>query len=144
MENPLFLAEPGIAYPISWFRKPFSLLDAMFCRLYGEANCTHFKLEWVLATQHIILTGESFNWAQVLSLNLQHQIEKYLKGKKLQFYMSTYVMDFFVRPRNFLIWVGIGRRIVHQFIFTMLTCGRIILFVVYMTFATFSSCPCII
>ena len=138
MENPLFLAESGIAYPISWFRKPFSPLDAMLCRLYGEANCTHFKSEWVLVAQHIILTHDSFNWAQILSFNLQHQIEKYMKGKKLQFYMSAYVMDVFVRLRNFLTWVGIGRRIVHQFIFTMLTYGRIILFVVYMTFATFS------
>ena len=139
MENPvLFPTEPGIAYPISWFREPFSLLAAMFCRLNGEANCTYFKSECVPAAQHIILTGESFNWAHVLSLNLQHQIEKYLKGKKSQFYMSTYSWTFFVRLQNFLIWVGIGRRIVHRFIFTMLTCGRIILFVLYMTFETLS------
>ena len=102
MENPiLFPVEPGISYPISWFREPFSLLAAMFCRLYGEENCTYFKLEWVSVAQHIILTGESFNWAQILSLNLQHQIEKYLKGKKPQFYVSTYVMDVFCTTLKF-------------------------------------------
>ena len=73
----------------------------MFCRLYGEANCTCFKEEWVPAAQHIILTGESFNWAQILSFNLQHQIEKYMKGKKLQFYMSAYVMDVFCTTSKF-------------------------------------------
>ena len=96
MENPiLFPAEPGISYPISWFREPFSLLASMFYRLYGEENCTYFKSEWVPAAQHIILTCELFNWAQILFVNLQQQIEKYLKAKKPQFYMSAYVMDVF-------------------------------------------------
>ena len=72
MVNPtLFPAQPGITYPISWFREPFSLPAAMFCRLYGEANCTYFKSEWFSTAQHIILTSESFNWAQILSLKLQ-------------------------------------------------------------------------
>ena len=80
MENPtMFSSQLGNIYPTSWFREPFSLLTAMFCRLYGEANCTFFKAEWVPTTQHIIVTCESFNWAQILSVNLQQQIDKYQK-----------------------------------------------------------------
>ena len=100
----MFSLQRGIGYPTSWFREPFSLMDAMFYRLYGEENCTHFKEEWVPAAQHIILTGESFNWDQILSINLQQQIEKYLKvasSKKTQFYMSAYVMDVFCSTSAF-------------------------------------------
>ena len=81
MENhTLFIPQPGNVYPTSWFREPFSLLAAMFYRLYGEANCTFFKAEWVLTSQHMILTGESFNWAQILAVNLQEKIDKYQKS----------------------------------------------------------------
>ena len=76
----------------------------MFCWLYGEANCTFFKVEWVPTAQHILLTGESFNWVQILSVNLQEQIDKYQKApesKKPQFYMSTYVMDVFCVTSSF-------------------------------------------
>ena len=46
MENPtLFSRKPCNIYPTSWFKEPFSLLIAMFCRLYGEENCTIFKAE---------------------------------------------------------------------------------------------------
>ena len=48
MENPtLFIRQLGNIYPTSWFMEPFSLLAAMFCWLYGEANYTFFKAEWV-------------------------------------------------------------------------------------------------
>ena len=78
MENPtLFIPQPGNVYPTSLFREPFSLLAAMFCRLYGEANCTFFKAKWIPTAQHILLTSESFNWAQILSVNLQEKIDKY-------------------------------------------------------------------
>ena len=81
IENPtLFVSQPGNIYPTSWFREPFSLLAAMFYRLYGEANCTFFKAEWVPATQHIVVAGESFNWAQIISINLKEQIDKYQKN----------------------------------------------------------------
>ena len=41
MDNPVeFIPKEDKAYPISWFREPFSLLVVMFCRLYGLPNCT--------------------------------------------------------------------------------------------------------
>ena len=80
MENPTkFILQPSNIYPISWFREPFSLLVAMFCRLYGEANCSLFKVERVSTAHHILLTGESFNWAQILFVKLQQDIDKYQK-----------------------------------------------------------------
>ena len=75
MENPtVFISQPGNIYPTSWFREPFSLLASMFCRLYGEANCTFFKEKWVSTARHIILIRESFNLDQILSVNLQEKI----------------------------------------------------------------------
>ena len=76
MENPImFSSQLGNIYPTSWFKKPFSLLPVLFCWLYSDTNCTFFKAEWVLTAQHIILVGESFNWAQILSVNLREQID---------------------------------------------------------------------
>ena len=47
-------------------------------------NYTFFKEEWILAAQHILLIGESFNWDQILYVNLQEKFDKYQKimGKK--------------------------------------------------------------
>ena len=63
-----------------------------------------FKAEWVLAAQHIIVTCDSFNQAQILSINLQEKIDKYHKtreSKKPQFYMLAYVMDVFCATSSF-------------------------------------------
>ena len=38
----LFGSTPTNAYPIYWFREPFSLLSARFGRLYGSMSCTMF------------------------------------------------------------------------------------------------------
>ena len=36
LEDPILVIPVSLsAYPVSWFREPFSLLEAMFCRLYG-------------------------------------------------------------------------------------------------------------
>ena len=92
------------AYPVSWFREPFSLMCAMFCRLYGLSNCSSFKVQWVPMANHILLTGHSFNWVQILSFNLREEIEKYEKtptNRKPSFYMSGFVMDAFCASTAF-------------------------------------------
>ena len=46
----------------------------------------------------ILLTGHSFNWAQILSFNFHEEIEKNEKNPKNRkpfFYMSGFVMDAF-------------------------------------------------
>ena len=64
MDNPTeFIPKENKAYCISWFRELFSLLKAMFFQLYGLPNCTYFKVEWAPISYHILITGESFNWA---------------------------------------------------------------------------------
>ena len=53
---------------------------------------------------HILLTGDSFNWAQISSCNLQEEIEKYQKtppNRKPTFYMSGFVMDAFCASSSF-------------------------------------------
>ena len=76
----------------------------MFCRLYGSTKCSLFKAKWVLVAHHILLTGDSFNWAHVLSLNLRDEIEKNQKtstNQKPTFYMSGFVMDAFCATSPF-------------------------------------------
>ena len=76
----------------------------MFCRLYGLPNCRDFKAEWDHIPHHILLTGECFNWAQILSLMLKEAIEKYQKvstSRKPTFYMLGYVMDIFYATSSF-------------------------------------------
>ena len=99
MENSTdYVPRPSNSYPISWFREPFSFPVTMFCHLYGLANSSLFKYKWVLVAHHILLTGDSFNWAQILYVNLKEEIEKYHKtsaNRNPTFYMSGYVMDVF-------------------------------------------------
>ena len=93
-----------LAYLFSWFREPFLLLAAMFCRLYGLPNCSLFKKKWVPMENHVLLTCDSFYWAQILSFNLWEEIEKYEKthdNRKPSFYMSGFVMDAFCVSSSF-------------------------------------------
>ena len=63
-----------------------------------------FKFEWVPIAHHILLTSESFNWEQNLSMNLNEEIEKYQKNpttRKSPFHMSGYVMDVFCATSSF-------------------------------------------
>ena len=105
MEYPTeYVPKPTNSYLVSWFRDPFSLLATMFCRLYGLSNCSMFKAEWVPRADHILLIGESFNWEEILSVNLKEEIEKYQKTpttRKPTFYISGYVMDVFCATSAF-------------------------------------------
>ena len=76
----------------------------MFCGMYGLVNCSMFKDEWVPVAHHILLTGEPFNWEQILFVNLKEDIEKYQKTlitRKPIFYMLGYVMDVFCATSAF-------------------------------------------
>ena len=80
MDNPIeFVPNIDMSYPISWFREPFSLPEAMLCRLYELPNCIAFKVEWAPIAHHILTTGKSINWAHILSGVLKEAIEKYQK-----------------------------------------------------------------
>ena len=58
-----FIPKLDKACPISWLREPFSLLETIFFCLYGLPNYTKFKSKWDPIDHHILLIGESFNWA---------------------------------------------------------------------------------
>ena len=66
IENPLFLAEPGIAYPISWFRKPFSLLDLDAC------EACHLKDIKLLKEEH---QHKETQWEKKFD-SLKQEVEK--------------------------------------------------------------------
>ena len=135
----LFGSTPTNAYPISWFREPFSLLVAMLCRLYGSASCTMFQAKWVPVAQHVLFIGDSFNWAQVLSFNLKYEIEKYQKtpsNQKSTFYMSGFVMDALcaTSPFSALNWNWSENSPPYTYI--VLICGRTTSFLESTRFAT--------
>jgi hypothetical protein len=80
----------------------------MICRLFGKSP-THFPVAWV-SIMHEVVEGFSFNWAKILSDNLDKEIMEYKlvksKGHPSPFYMSTYIMDiiFFINPFPLMNW----------------------------------------
>jgi hypothetical protein len=62
-------------YPIQKLKKPPMLVATMLCRLYGEKDSLKFKLGWVPLI-HQILKGKIFNWAHILSANIQQEVKK--------------------------------------------------------------------
>ena len=92
----LYACIPDRKYPIFLFKEPYSLLAAMFFRLYGLPNFSHLMDEWDPIAYHIISTSESFSWAQILSMVLMDfisQEEKTKSSKKPKFYLFAYVID---------------------------------------------------
>ena len=93
-----FSSRPDDLYPITWFRKPYFLLIAMLCRLYGLSNCSVYKAEWASVAHHVLTTGESFPWSSILSLELKTTIRNYQKAttwKKPNFFFSSFIIDVF-------------------------------------------------
>ena len=105
MENPIeYIPKEINSYHVFWFIEPFYLLPAMFFQLYGIPNCSVFKSKWVPVAHHIILTSESFKWAQILSMILKEEIEKFSKiatNRDPTFFMLGYVMDVFCSTSTF-------------------------------------------
>ena len=93
-----FSQRDGNLYPVTWFREPYSLLEAMLCILYGLLNFYVFKSEWDLVTHHVLTIGKSFSWASILSLELKMAIQDYQKAtarKKPNFFLPAFIIDVF-------------------------------------------------
>jgi hypothetical protein len=83
-------------YPINNLEASLMTLATMSCRLYGEPNALHFKLEWVFLIHHVLDKGNIFNWVVILSRNLKRQVEKLFSsppGFTPQFFMSDYLIE---------------------------------------------------
>ena len=82
LEDPTLVIPVSLsAYLVSWFTEPFSLLATMFFKLFGLPKCSLFIVKWVPTTNHVLLTGDSFNLAQILFCNLLEEIEKYQRTR---------------------------------------------------------------
>jgi hypothetical protein len=82
-------------YPIQRLKKPPMLVSIMLCRLYGEKDSLKFKLGWVPLIHHI-LKGKIFNWAHILSANIQQEVKKSQEAPLRifpRFFMSGYLID---------------------------------------------------
>jgi hypothetical protein len=91
-----FKSKSNRLYPTQSFKRPYILATTMFCRLYGEKDPQHFKLEWVPLMHQVTEKGKIFNWAQILSANIQQAVRKTVEapsGFGVGFFMSAYLID---------------------------------------------------
>jgi hypothetical protein len=78
------------------FKRPHMIAITMICRLYGEKNPQHFKLEWVPLLHQIVKKGKIFNWAEILSANILLVVKRSLESPPrfgVGFFMSSYLID---------------------------------------------------
>jgi hypothetical protein len=71
------------------------LASIMLCRLYGENDSQKFKLGWV-PLLHQVHKGKIFNWAHILSTNIQQAVKKSQEAPPRfcqGFFMSGYLID---------------------------------------------------
>ena len=59
-ETTLYAHRPDMKYSIFWFKEPYSLLTAIFYRVYGLPNCSYFGSEWDPIAYRIIYTDQPF------------------------------------------------------------------------------------
>ena len=78
-------------------RAPYRFIALMLNWIFGRANGTLFKLEWIPLMFHVATEGTIFNWASLVSSSLSSCVAAALGGgearKKSEFYMSSILID---------------------------------------------------
>jgi hypothetical protein len=95
-EDKQFKYRPKSQYPTTNLRRPYQYMVAMLCRLYGEPDATHFPLSYMPLIYLCADVGVSFNWADILSENLNIAIFAVMQaqpGTFPNFHMSSYLLD---------------------------------------------------
>jgi hypothetical protein len=65
-ENRFFTKSDGV-YTMTNLRDPYIYAMDLMCKLYGEANCIHFKDAWIPIVHIVITSSVVFNWVAILS-----------------------------------------------------------------------------
>jgi hypothetical protein len=64
-------------YAISNMREPYMYVMILFCRLYGEKDCSQFSEAWLPLAYYVAMWGRKFNWGGFISKQLSLNIAKH-------------------------------------------------------------------
>jgi hypothetical protein len=91
-------------YPMKMLITPYRYVVALMSRIYGEAKISTFKESWVPFLHTITTIGHIFNWAVILSSNLENSIsvvKNVVSGKHMHFHMSSYLLDMVCQEHDY-------------------------------------------
>jgi hypothetical protein len=71
----------------------YQFLMDMICRLYGEDNCIHFKMEWMAIEYLIGEKGLIFIRASILLANFSVNVQETCIGTTSGLCMSSFLID---------------------------------------------------
>ena len=75
----------------SRFKKSVQIIVILLYRVLGRKDGSTFLDKWILIIYHIITSGVTLNWGELISSNLDIQLKKV--HKEHRFYMSSYLMN---------------------------------------------------
>jgi hypothetical protein len=75
----------------SKFRKSIQIIVILLSRVLRRKDGASFLDKWILIIYHIITSGSTLNWGELISSNLDLQLKKAQKDH--YFFMSSYLLD---------------------------------------------------
>ena len=121
-----FCQNPNSTYKTKSRIIVYHYLMVMCCRVYGQRSIESFPKGWIYMLYLIITEGKIFNWSNLLSQQLQINLNKVKNspnGKKPQFYMYAYLLDGICARHDFhgLKWNWTPRNLLFHVYFKLLT-----------------------
>ena len=87
-----FRTKPAtVEWKNSKFRKSVQIIVILLSRVFGRKDGSTFPDKWILIIYQIITSGETLNWGELISSNLDIQLRKVHKDH--HFYMSSYLIN---------------------------------------------------
>ena len=75
----------------SKFRKSVQIIVILLSRVFARKDGSTFLDKWIPIIYHIITSGSTLNWGELISSNLYLQLKK--DRKHHQIFMSSYLMN---------------------------------------------------
>lgn len=75
MDGKAFRTRATQVYETSCLNKPYRIAVFFFSRLYGEPDGTSRRDYWMPVISEIVLRGSIFNWAAILSSNIEKAVQ---------------------------------------------------------------------
>ena len=95
-----FRAKPSsIERKTSNFRKSIQIIVILLSRVFGRKYASSFPDKWIPIIYQVITTGSTLNWGELISSNLDLQLQK--AQKEHQFFMSSYLLDVMCANREY-------------------------------------------
>ena len=74
----------------------FRIMALMLNRIFGRADGTLYKVNWIPLIYYVAFEGTYFNWTYIISDSLSSYVDAARGGitqKRSKFYMSSYLID---------------------------------------------------